>query len=161
MPDIQLGDPVIDLANGRSMVVVDDHGETAAEWSHRNGYNLLENYGNERCGTADTDRVYECIYATSLQSEPSKTYAFPESRLGRPAIERASDDYGRVYDEVVRDVLEELFALASTLDEDWEVEPHGFQDALAKLTKNSSLNEGAVAEARELATVDAVIGGDE
>lgn len=153
--DIRLGDPVIDQANGRAMVVVEDHDETAAEWSDRNNYDLTENYGNERCGTTDTDRVYECIYVASLQSEPSKTYAFPESRLGRPAYERASDTYGRIYDAVARDILERLFAVS-------EGEFEGKQRvAIGTAARHAGIDDAVVDEARELAEVDPLIGGDD
>lgn len=159
MTDIQLGDPVIDMANGRAMVVLERVADRADTWSDRNDYDLCGNYGNDRCGAQADDVVFECAYVASLQSEPSKTYAFPESRLGRPAYERASDAYGRVYDLVLQDVLEELFALAANLDENWAVEPDNFEDALAKLTANAGgLDDATVDEARELAEVDAVIG---
>jgi len=155
MADIQLGDPVIDLANGRSMIVLEQVAGRADDWSERNDYDLTGNYGNERCGAEPSDAVFECAYVASLQSEPSKTYAFPESRLGRPAYERASAEHGRVYDLVARDVLRRLFADART-DEDCYMPEADVLDAVAR---DVGLGDELVDEARELADVDRIIGG--
>lgn len=153
MSDVQLCDPVIDLANGRAILVVGRAADRADEWSDRNGYDLLGNYGNERCGAEPDDTVWTCVYVASLQSEPSKTYAFPESRLGRVAYERADDDIERVYDLVALDVLERLFdaALRSGQHQTLAILEGLAQDALDKDTTD---------EARELARA-ARLGADQ
>lgn len=146
---IRLGDPVIDQANGRAMVVLAKAADRADTWSERNDYDLLGNYGNERCGAEAADTVWTCAYVASLQSEPSKTYDFPASRLGRPAYERADDD-GRVYDRVARDVLERLFA---------EAAHHNDEHKTVLEVATRAFDPDRVAEARELAAVDQQFGG--
>lgn len=166
--DFQLGDPVIDLANGRTMIVVETPMQTVAEWSGDNDYDLTENYANARLRARPNDRVYGCVYAASIQSEPSGPrggegpYTFPSSRLARVTIESV-EGVRRVYEAVAVDVLEQLFGTAMTLDEDWSTEPESWQDAIMKLAVNGLEVDGRgyVGEARELAEVEHEIGGDE
>jgi hypothetical protein len=106
--DIQIGDVALDLAQGRPVHVVDDTGQTAAEWADANDYELAENYGNARLGASDGDRVFDVVYCSSAKSEPSKTYAFPESRLLRIETEAATEDGRAVADRVTVDVLERV-----------------------------------------------------
>lgn len=108
---LDVGDVALDLAQGRPVHVIEVYGGDAAEWSAENNYDLKGNYANGRFGTTDADRVYECVYCSSLQSEPSKTYAFPESRLAR--IETESADGGRPVAHRVRvAAIAELFDAA-------------------------------------------------
>lgn len=107
MTGIQVGDVCLDLTQGRPVHVLEDTGETAAEWSERNDYELVENYGNSRLDAAPEDRVFDVVYCSSVKSEPSKTYAMPESRLLRVETE-AADDGRLVYERVLQDVLETL-----------------------------------------------------
>lgn len=157
---IHVGDVALDLAQGRPVHVVEDCGQTAAEWSEQNNYELTENYGNGRLGATDDDAVYEVVYCSNAKSEPSKTYAMPESRLLR--IETEAADGGRpAADRVAVDVLEQLFDLAMNLDENWAVEPDDFEDALCILTTNHSDRLAEVGdEAHELADVSHTIGED-
>ena len=159
--EIQVGDVVLDLCQGRPMQVIGDPQQTAAEWSGDNGYDLLDNYGNSRLGADPNDRVFECVYVGSIKSEPSRDYTFPESRLARVEVESA-DDGRPVADRVRVETLEALFTMATSLDGDWSIEPESWSDAVAKLvTSAGSIDDDLVDEARELAEVDAVVGGDD
>jgi hypothetical protein len=151
--DIQTGDICIDLAQGRPVHVLNDTGLTAAEWSEENNYELTENYGNGRLGASDDDRVFDVAYCSNIKSEPSKDYAFPESRLARIETEKA-DGGQPVADRVRVQVLEELFARAGE-DDDQAV------DVLEAYAVGTGLDADVVDEARELAEVETVIGGDE
>jgi len=77
---IKLGDVCLDLAQGRPVHVIADTGQTVAEWSEANNYNLLDNYGNSRFDTTNDERVFDVVYCSNLKSRSSKTYAYPESR---------------------------------------------------------------------------------
>jgi len=158
---IQVGDVCLDLTQGRPVHVVEDTGLTAAEWSEQESYKLVENYGNSRLDAADDDAVFECVYCSSAKSEPSRTYAFPESRLLR--IETEAADGGRpVAERAVRDVLEQLFDLAMNLDAEWAVEPDDFEHALRLLTTNHSDRLDELGdEAQELADVAHTVGTEE
>lgn len=162
--DFELGDPVVDLANGRAMVIVEKLADRVDEYDE---YDLEDNYANERLRVSPADPVYGTEYAASISSEPSgprygePPYAFPSSRLGRPTIESV-DGIERVYDMVARDVLERLFAAAIGIDDgsaSWDVEA-----ILDDVVTEAGLEDDLVAEARELADVDATIatdGGDD
>lgn len=141
---IQVGDVVLDLAQGRPMQVVEDHEMTADEWSEENGYDLVGNYGNSRLGAEDSDRVYECVYVGSIKNEPSNTYAFPESRLARIEVEEA-DGGERIYHRIAVEVLEAAFdAMYNVNIDDAEIEAVGqHMPAL-----------DAVGEAYELASIE-------
>ena len=161
MTHIQVGDVCLDLCQGRPVHVVEDTNQTAAEWSGDHGYDLEENYGNSRLGTGPNDRVFDVVYCSSIKSEPSKTYAFPESRLAR--VETEAGDGGRpVADRVRVELLDELFQIAMILDEGWSVEPESWEDALTKLVTNGTNYGGTrLEEARELAKASRISADDE
>ncbi len=95
--------------------------------------------------------MFDVVYCSSLKSTPSKTYAYPESRLGRTESEAA--DAGRqVADRVVVAVLEKLFERAATDDD-------GAVTVLERYATDVGYQDEA-AEARELAEVDRIIGGE-
>lgn len=146
--EIQPGDVALDKTQGRPVHIIEATGQTAAEWSDANDYELTENYGNERCDAADGDLVYDVVYCSNAKSEPSKSYAMPESRLLR--IETEAADGGRpVYQRAVRDTLESLFRdLAGT-------------DAESDLTTAATEAFGMelTDEAKELADVELTING--
>lgn len=114
--DIQLGDVCLDLAQGRPVLVVGTHDGDAAEWSDKNDYDLCENYANSRLGAAPSDAVFDCVYCSSCKSEPSKDYAFPESRLLRIEHESATEE--RLQTRLARQALADLFAAANEDDVD-------------------------------------------
>ncbi|GAB6863293.1 hypothetical protein ACFR97_10365 [Haloplanus litoreus] len=160
MPELQVGDVALDLTQGRPVHVLEDTGQTAAEWSDANDYDLCGNYGNSRLEAQPDDAVFEVVYCSNAKSEPSKTYAMPESRLLRIETE-AADDGRPVAERAVVDVLEQLFDLAMQLDEDWNTEPEGFDDALSTLVINHSERLDTLGgEARELADVSHTVTGD-
>ena len=148
---IKLGDVCLDLAQGRPVHVIADTGQTVAEWSEANNYNLLDNYGNSRFDTTNDERVFDVVYCSNLKSRSSKTYAYPESRLGRIKSEAA--DAGRqVADRVVVTVLEKLFERAATDDD-------GAVAVLERYATDVGYADEA-AEARELVEIDRIIGGE-
>ncbi|WP_342746462.1 hypothetical protein [Natrinema ejinorense] len=87
--DIQTGDVCIDLAQGRPVHVVEDTGQTALDWSNENGYDLLENYGNRRFGSAADDRVFNVVYLLERQKR-----AVEDVRIPRESVD-AGRDRGR------------------------------------------------------------------
>lgn len=153
--DFEIGDPVIDLANGRNMVIVSKAADSVREWSDANNYELTENYGNERLRALESDPVFTCVYVASCGSMPTKTYDFPSSRLGRPLYENP-DESGRVYDLVAIDVLEELFNAAE--GNDWLVDEHdgGTAGLLKFLLSQTALEEELVETAYELALAETI-----
>jgi hypothetical protein len=153
MGELQVGDVALDKTQGRPVHIVEDCGQTAAEWSNANNYELCENYGNDRLGASDDDAVYEVVYCSNAKSEPSKTYAMPESRLLRIETE-AADDGRPVADRAARNVLESLFAAAHHDDA-----PD--TDALKTLAYSAGIEMALVDEARELADVALTIGEDD
>ena len=103
-----VGEPVLDCAQGRPMVVVNAPEETVGEWSEREDYDLTENYANSKFGAADEEWVVECVYVSDIRSEPSKTYTFPASRLRLIDVHHA-DDGRRIWLRVAQEVLVDLF----------------------------------------------------
>lgn len=107
----RIGDPVVDLAQGRSMVVLDAPTQTVAEWSDANNYDLQDNYANSKFDPEPTEAVVECVYTSDIRSEPSKTYTFPVSRVALIDAHHA-DDGRRVADRVTVEFIESLFSVA-------------------------------------------------
>jgi hypothetical protein len=157
----RVGDPVVDLAQGRPMVVLEAPAQSVAAWSEANDYSLTGNYANGKLDARDDEAVVRCVYVSDIRSEPSKDYTFPASRIALIDAHHA-DGGERIADRVVRDVLEALFTLARTLDEDWSVEPDGFDDALGTLVANcSAVNDDVATQAIELADIAHTISQEE
>ena len=159
--DFEIGDPVVDLANGRNMVIVDQAADRADDWTEANGYDLLGNTGNDRLRARAADPVFTCVYVASVGSEPSKTYDFPSSRLGRAQYENAGESVRRVYDLVARDILDQMFeaAFATDGDQEWGgVPPVEVLESLARFT---DLDDDVVDEAFELGKAAAQFDGDD
>lgn len=144
--EIRIGDVVIDLAQGRPMQVVDAYDWDAAEWSDRNDYDLTENYGNARLGAEPSDAVFECVYCSSLKSEPSNSYAFPESRLARVETEAGYDRF-RVQERIRVQAFADLLAEAA----DHEIY-EDLQDVIAQVAGTPKM-----ADARDLAETRPVL----
>ena len=144
---IGVGDVALDLAQGRPVHVVNATGQTAAEWSEMNDYELTENYGNDRLGASADDLVYDVVYCSNAKSEPSKTYAMPASRLLRIETE-AADDGRPVYQRAVRDTIETLLLAASA---------DTTRRTIVELATPAFGND-LVTEAAELADVERTIG---
>lgn len=156
MTDLQVGDVALDLAQGRPVHVVSETGLTAAEWSELNDYELCENYGNERLDATPEDRVFDVVYCSSAKSEPSKTYAMPESRLLRVETERADD--GRPVAERVRAAL-----LADLFAEAQHVGNGDLSDALTAIATavcDETLVDSARSEVEQARGASAVAGGE-
>jgi len=150
MTDPHIGAVALDLAQGRPVHIVEDTGQTAREWSDRNDYELADNYGNDRLGASDADRVFDVVYCSNAKSEPSKTYAMPESRLLRIETEATTDD-GRTVDErITIDLLEALFDAAYRSGSDQMLST---LEALA----DDAVGKDLTTEARELASVEHTI----
>jgi hypothetical protein len=157
--DFEIGEPAIDTATGRSVVIVDRAADRTDDHSDAEGYDFLENYGNQRTRARAADPVYTAVYVSSLQSKPSKSYDFPSSRLGRPEYENV-DGVDRVYEMVARDVLEQLFVGASAVGLD-ALAVESTRGALQRIALEAGVDEDVVDEARELAEVETDFGGDD
>ena len=107
----QIGDPVMDAAQGRAMVVLDAPEQTVAEWSDANNYELTENYANGKFDPDSEEYVVRCAYVSDVRSEPSKDYTFPVSRVVLIDAHHA-DDGRRIADRVIEDLVARLFGVA-------------------------------------------------
>jgi hypothetical protein len=141
----QIGDPVMDAAQGRAMVVVAAPDQTVADWSDANGYDLQGNYANGKFDPADDEAVVECVYVSDVRSEPSKTYTFPVSRV-RLIDAHHADDGRRVADRVRVDLLADLMAAAAEFADD-EISP----DAIMAVARHAGIDADTTDEAREVA----------
>lgn len=150
----RIGDPVVDLAQGRPMVVLDAPAETVAEWSEANGYDLLSNYANGKFDPEPDEPVVECVYVSDVRSEPSKTYTFPSSRVALIDAHHA-DDGRRLADRVAVRVLERVFDSMHRFEQvsDDQI------DAVARHI--AEVDRDVVDEAQELAEIEREFGGDD
>lgn len=148
------GDPVVDLAQGRPMVVLDAPDETVREWSDRENYELTENYANGKLDARDDETVVRCVYVSDIRSEPSKDYTFPASRVALIDAHHA-DGGRRVFDRVAVEVLARAFESMQRYE---TFEEHDI-DAVARHI--GGVSPGVVEEARELADVEQTIGTDD
>lgn len=146
----EYGDPVVDLAQGRPMIVVGTPCETVEEWSDANDYNLRENYANSRFNPNPGEHVVETVYVSNLQSEPSKTYTFPVSRVKLIEAHNA-DDGMRIADRVRVELLEDLFA-AADFDN---------PSVLKAVARDAGVDEGLITLAQELADVEQTVVADD
>jgi hypothetical protein len=144
MTAYQIGDPVVDLAQGRPMVVVDAPTQSVQEWSEANGYDLQDNYANSKFDPQPEEGVVECVYVSDVRSEPSKTYTFPVSRVALIDVHHA-DDGRRIAERVQVSLLTEMFVLAIEFDEG----PTPGQ--LETLARSAGVETDAVEAARETA----------
>lgn len=144
-----VGDPVVDLAQGRPMLVLESPETTVDEWSAENGYQLMDNYANSKLDTTPSMPVVRCVYLSDIRSEPSKDYTFPASRVALIDAHHA-DDGRRIHERVQLQVLEELFDAAYRSGSDRTL------SVLEGLTEDA-LGKDVTSEARELASVDYMI----
>ena len=152
--DYAVGDPVMDAAQGRAMVVVTEPDQTVAEWSEANNYDLLDNYANGKFDPSPDEPAVECVYVSDVRSEPSKTYTFPASRLRLIDVHHA-DDGRRLSERVIVDLLEAMFTHALGRNEDIEAA------WLKELAVAVGVDADAVDEAWELADVAHTVGAGE
>ncbi|MFW6152999.1 MAG: hypothetical protein ACOC42_01430 [Halobacteriota archaeon] len=107
LPPLKVGDPVMDAAQGRPMVVLETPGETVETWSQANNYDLTDNYGNSKFGVDPDEPVVVSRYVSDVSSDPGKTYTFPRSRLRLIDVHHADDGW-RIYDRIAFDILESM-----------------------------------------------------
>jgi hypothetical protein len=155
MSDYHIADPVVDLAQGRPMVVVDAPDLTVAEWSDLNDYDLRGNYANGKFDPAPDEAVVECVYVSDVRSEPSKTYTFPVSRVALIDVHHA-DDGRRLYQRCAVAVLATVFTLAHE-----QGNGQGDEVEWLRETLPMAFGEDIVGEAWELADVEQTIGGED
>jgi hypothetical protein len=141
----QIGDPVMDAAQGRPMIVLDAPDQTVAEWSDANGYDLQENYANGKFDPAPDEAVVECVYVSDVRSEPSKTYTFPVSRV-RLIDAHHADDGDRVAERVRLELLGDLMAAATDFSDDG-ISP----EAIMAVARHAGIDDETTDTARELA----------
>jgi len=147
----RIGDPVMDAAQGRAMIVLDAPDMSVTEWSNHNGYDLMDNYANDKFDPDPDEAVVECVYVSDVRSEPSKTYTFPVSRV-RLIDAHHADGEGRVADRVVRDLLAGM--LSNAADD-------GSTEFLATLAADAGVDAETIDTARELASVEETVVADE
>lgn len=90
---IATGDVVVDLSSGKSLLVVGKSVQTVGEHPATRSDSTAEMFG------ADLEEpVFDCVFLPDGEkvTPPSKTYAYPESRLLRYPVERATDFEGSV-----------------------------------------------------------------
>jgi hypothetical protein len=150
----RIGDPVMDAAQGRAMVVLDAPDQTVAEWSDANGYDLEGNYANGKFDPAPDEPVVECVYVSDVRSEPSKTYTFPASRCVLIDAHHA-DDGRRVADRVLVEALADVFAVVRDLEDTPDA------DRLATVFTVAGIDDAVVDLARELADVEQTVAADD
>jgi hypothetical protein len=144
-----VGDPVVDLAQGRPMLILEAPETTVEEWSTSNNYELTENYANAKLDTTPSMPVVRCVYLSDIRSEPSKDYTFPTARVALIDAHHA-DDGRRIHDRVKLDVLEQLFDAAYRSGSDRTL------SVLEGLAENV-FGKDVTTEARELASVEHTI----
>jgi hypothetical protein len=106
--NLEVGEPVVDLAQGRPMVIVGRSDLDAKAWSEKHQYDLVGNYGNSRLGAEETDAVFRCVYVSDISNEPSKDYSFPVSRLKRIEAHHADAVDLNIPERVRQQFLEEI-----------------------------------------------------
>ena len=148
------GDPVMDAAQGRAMIVLDAPEQTVAEWSDANNYELTENYANSKFAASEEEYVVECVYVSDVRSEPSKTYTFPASRL-RLIDAHHADGGRRIGSRVIQDFTIEFFRLCLQRNE--QVEAEWVRESLKEIGVDADL----VDEAYEVADADVTLGTPE
>lgn len=152
-PPLKIGDPVMDAAQGRPMVVLDVPDMDAAEWSEANDYDLGSNYGNSKFMRSDSEPVVEAVYVSDVRSEPSKSYTFPRGRL-RLIDAHHADGGRRIADRVFVDVLSSIFIAAKQDDiEGLEIDD---ADPILRLVHRAVGPTELVGEAYELAQAETI-----
>jgi hypothetical protein len=144
----QIGDPVMDAAQGRPMIVLDAPDQTVAAWSDANGYDLEGNYANGKFDPDADEAVVECVYISDVRSEPTKTYTFPVSRVCLIDAHHA-DDGDRVAERVRTDLLAALMRAAA------EFSDNGISlEAIMAVARHAGIDDERTDLARELADAE-------
>lgn len=161
---IRLGSVVLDRARNKPLQVVDRDHRTAGE----HPYIDVDGEMERQWGVTESDEVFECVFLPTGEdavSSPSKSYAYPASRLTRYPVEAhgEGDDVHRIHTQIIVEFLADVFAHTMAADEklseesdfDWE---QSVADAVIGARVDAEVpTEVLVEEARELA--DAMGGG--
>jgi hypothetical protein len=112
--EIMTGDVVVDLARGAPLQVISRSSKTAGEHERVRSDTTAALFGVD-----DDERVFNCVFLPTPQdniSAPSKSYAYPESRLLRYPVEQATT-LDRLQREMHTNVLEALAVRAAKISE--------------------------------------------
>jgi hypothetical protein len=110
--EIGIGDVVVDLSRGASLQVTSVATKRAGEHP-----NVRSDRTADMFGVADDELVFDCVFlpdGDDAVSPPSKTYAYPASRLLRYPVEQATSNE-RLQREWLTNVLEDLAVEANDL----------------------------------------------
>lgn len=147
--DLRAGEPAYDLVRNRPVVVTDYLGrlgtvDTALAETVRNAYS------NSFVPLQPSTPLYDVIFL-GLQSKPSKSYAYPATRLARPRVESHEGWTGREYAEIGFAV--ELFGAASDEERSLvadlveSVRPESFSsEALSRYVRDGGAREDSADE---------------
>lgn len=133
--EILAGDVVIDLSQGASLQVISESSIPAGEHEHIRSDPVAAMFGTE-----PDDTVYNCVFLPTPGdriSAPSKTYAYPESRLLRYPVEQAST-LDRLQRELYTNALEVLAVTAAELGPEYRdhlhtIVEHAFSTEMARI----------------------------
>jgi len=91
--EIGTGAIVVDLASGKGLQVVGKSAKTVGEHGHTRSDATAEMFDAE-----PDEAVYQCVFLPDGEkvSPPTKTYAYPESRLLRYPVENATEHAGGI-----------------------------------------------------------------
>ena len=149
--DIQIGDPVYDLAGGGAkMLVVDRLADSLEEHREQADYDIGSYKSHPHLPVREDDAVFKCVFLPDQPgSEPGKSYDFPAGRLARAPVEAANEEIDRVQDTITRGVLEDLLVMASVVDSTGTVN-QSYVDVLLDVA-GEALDDRLVSDAEELA----------
>ena len=111
--EIGVGDVVVDLATGKSLQVLSTAMQSAGEHPQTRSDDTASMFGAE-----PDEPVYNCVFLPNGErvSAPSKTYAYPDSRLLRYPVEQAHDG-GDTQSIMRTSVVEELVNAGLQIDD--------------------------------------------
>jgi hypothetical protein len=143
--NLEVGEPVVDLAQGRPMVIVGRSDLDAKAWSEKHQYDLVGNYGNSRLNASEDDAVFRCVYVSDISNEPSKDYSFPVARLKRIESHHADAVDLRIPQRVRQNLLVAMLAEATDDSE---------RGAITQAAVRAGVDGELIEEAAELAEVE-------
>jgi|GEM_PF-4032499 len=110
---ISTGDIVVDLASGKALQVVGKSVQTVGEHPQTRSDDTAEMFGAHSAET-----VFDCVFLPDGEkvTPPTKTYAYPESRLLRYPVENATEYGGDIQTWLRTAFLDELANAAAEND---------------------------------------------
>lgn len=141
---IGAGDVVVDLTRCASLQVTSVASKRAGEHP-----NIRSDRTADMFGVDDDELVFNCVFlpdGDDAVSPPSKTYAYPESRLLRYPVEQATSN-ARLQREWLTNLLEDLAVTANELGAQHriclrEIVAEAFSDEVADLTEEFAAAAG-------------------